>query len=188
MPAASSPPGSPTKTPHGPIPRSATRPLRPTPPNSPQRVIGSTKRRRSANRPLLPPHKRAIVNHRLWFQLDECRGSEQKASPAAGNRPGCYNRGRSGQGGDCARASFTGNSLCAEPAWLCGSERRGFLAETWWSGNCGDLETFRPFWRFGRNGGDDVGPWADGQRGDKGPGRRITAAGVGCSDSHRCLK
>jgi hypothetical protein len=50
----------------------------PTPPNSPQRAIGSTKRRRSANRPLLPPRKQAILTRRLWFQVDERRGSEQK--------------------------------------------------------------------------------------------------------------
>jgi hypothetical protein len=69
---------SPTTTPTGPIRRSATRPPRPTPPNSPQRAIGSTKRKRSADRPLLPPRKRAIVTRRLWFQLDDSRGSEQK--------------------------------------------------------------------------------------------------------------
>lgn len=45
--------------------------------NSSQWAIGSTKQKRSAARPLLPPPRRAIVTRRLWFQLDECRGSEQ---------------------------------------------------------------------------------------------------------------
>lgn len=45
-----------------------------------------TKRKRSADRPLLPPPKRAIVTHRLWFQLDECWGSEQSSGLFAGNR------------------------------------------------------------------------------------------------------
>ena len=48
------------------------------PPNSPQWAIGSTNRKRSADRPLLPPRKRAILTRRLWFQLDESRGSEHR--------------------------------------------------------------------------------------------------------------
>ncbi len=59
---------------HGPIPRSATRPPRPMPPNSPQWATGSTKLKRSADRPLLPPRKRAIVTRRLRSQLDEVSG------------------------------------------------------------------------------------------------------------------
>lgn len=50
----------------------------PMPPNSPLWAIGSTKRRRSANRPLLLQRKQAILTRRLWFQLDERRGSEHK--------------------------------------------------------------------------------------------------------------
>lgn len=48
----------------------------------PQRAIGSKKRKRSADCPLLPPPKRAIVTRRLWFQLDECRGSEHEEENA----------------------------------------------------------------------------------------------------------
>ena len=37
--------------------------------------------------PIAPPRKRAIVRRRLWFQLDECRGSEQCcATSSAGSR------------------------------------------------------------------------------------------------------
>ena len=75
-----SPPGWPTTTLQGPILRSATRPPRPTPPNSPQGSIGSTKRRRSADRPLLPPRKRAIVTRRLWFSWMSA-GGQSKGDP-----------------------------------------------------------------------------------------------------------
>jgi hypothetical protein len=57
--------------------RSATKLQRPSPPNSPQWATGSAHLNRCADRPLLPPRKRAIVTHRLWFQVDERRGSEQ---------------------------------------------------------------------------------------------------------------
>ena len=56
---AAKPAGSPTTTSTGRIRLSATRPRRPTPPNSPQWAIASARRKRSADRPLLRRHNRA---------------------------------------------------------------------------------------------------------------------------------
>lgn len=68
--------GGPTITRPGPCGTQLRDPSPPSPPSSPQRAIGSTQWKRSANRPLLPPHKRANVTRGLWFQVDEGQGSQ----------------------------------------------------------------------------------------------------------------
>lgn len=62
-----------TERPHSAV---ATRPRRPSPPNPPPWATGSAHLSRCADHPLLRKRICAILNHRLWCQRDECRGSQ----------------------------------------------------------------------------------------------------------------
>jgi hypothetical protein len=128
-----------------PLPPWVAGPPQPTPPNSPQRANGATKPKRSADRPSLPPHKRAILNRRLWVQLDENRGAEmfaftnlnsRLAGVASAVRAGCHWRGAhrpSGcrhfrdnwDPGQIERNAGFWQSKSAEPEWpACSPYRR----------------------------------------------------------------
>ena len=63
-----------TERPHSALGYQARRSL---PPNSPQWAISFAHLKRCADRPLLRQRNRAKFNRRLWFPLDEHRGSQQ---------------------------------------------------------------------------------------------------------------